>query len=158
MNSKRRKIIISGILVLAVMAVIFYMSAENGEDSSGTSEKVIRFLLKIFVSGFGDLSKTEQLLMIDRVSGVIRECAHFAEFAGLGLALELHMHCLNKKWMPALITGILYALSDEIHQLFVPERAFQILDLCLDSAGVICGALIMLGIIKLCSKRIKQTT
>jgi VanZ family protein len=33
----------------------------------------------------------------------------------------------------------LYALSDEIHQTFVPGRAFEIRDLVLDGAGIVMG-------------------
>jgi VanZ family protein len=44
----------------------------------------------------------------------------------------------------AVILGLsaLYALSDETHQLFVPGRAFQLLDLALDVTGAVIGLLL----------------
>lgn len=36
----------------------------------------------------------------------------------------------------------LYSLSDEIHQLFVPGRSFQLMDLGLDLLGGIIGLII----------------
>lgn len=39
----------------------------------------------------------------------------------------------------ALVLTILYALSDEIHQFFVPGRAFQFADLILDAFGGLLG-------------------
>ena len=42
----------------------------------------------------------------------------------------------------AIDLAILYAISDEIHQLFVPGRAFAFADILTDSAGIIFAALI----------------
>jgi VanZ family protein len=43
-----------------------------------------------------------------------------------------------------LVLGIseLYALSDEIHQLFVPGRTFQLMDLALDLLGGVIGLMV----------------
>jgi VanZ family protein len=35
-----------------------------------------------------------------------------------------------------------YAVSDELHQLFVPERAFQLQDLLVDGGGILVGILL----------------
>ncbi len=35
--------------------------------------------------------------------------------------------------------SLLYALSDEIHQIYVPGRAFQVADLLLDLTGILIG-------------------
>ena len=40
----------------------------------------------------------------------------------------------------------LYALSDEIHQLFVPGRSFQLLDLALDIGGGLIGLMVFASI------------
>ena len=46
----------------------------------------------------------------------------------------------NKRFLLfAIIFSLLYALSDETHQLFVPGRAFQLLDLSLDLSGSLLG-------------------
>ena len=42
----------------------------------------------------------------------------------------------------AIIIAILYAISDEIHQIFVPSRAFAISDILTDSAGILFASLL----------------
>lgn len=50
---------------------------------------------------------------------------------------------LLKAWAVTWILGTLYAVTDEFHQLFVPGRVGAVMDVCIDSAGVAAGALIM---------------
>lgn len=51
---------------------------------------------------------------------------------------------------------ILYAASDELHQLFVPGRAGLITDVCIDSAGALLGILLFLAALHLTSRRAKR--
>jgi VanZ family protein len=46
----------------------------------------------------------------------------------------------DRRWAIAL--GIAYALSDEIHQSFVPGREGAPLDFAIDSVGVVFGAVL----------------
>ena len=48
----------------------------------------------------------------------------------------------KNKTVNSTIIGILYAITDEIHQLFVPGRSGRILDIGIDSLGVITGIFI----------------
>jgi len=49
----------------------------------------------------------------------------------------------NKKLIPlTIILAIIYAISDEVHQLFVPGRAFAFADILTDSAGILFAVLI----------------
>jgi VanZ family protein len=67
----------------------------------------------------------------------LRKVAHAAEFAVLGLLL---MRAAGDTRL-ALVGGILYALSDELHQHFVPGRLGSPLDVLIDSVGVLVGVL-----------------
>ena len=69
---------------------------------------------------------------------VLRKLAHTAEFAVLGALL---MRAVRQE-LPALALGISYAVSDEIHQRFVPGRVGSPLDVVIDSAGVAVGVLL----------------
>ncbi len=66
---------------------------------------------------------------------VLRKIAHAAEFAILGLLLA---RAVGRARL-AVVLGILYAVSDEVHQSFVPGRQGSALDVALDAAGVALG-------------------
>jgi VanZ family protein len=66
---------------------------------------------------------------------LLRELAHAAEYAVLGLLL------LRATRQPrfALGFGILYAITDEVHQHFVEGRVGSPLDVLVDAVGVAIG-------------------
>ena len=53
----------------------------------------------------------------------------------------------------AAVTGFLYAVSDELHQSFVGGRSPGLLDVGIDSAGVLFGILVMALLLYLCRGR-----
>jgi len=69
---------------------------------------------------------------------------HFYAFLFLSAFLLISLtKGKNKKLIfLSIILAIIYAVSDEIHQLFVPNRAFAILDILTDSAGILFAVLI----------------
>jgi VanZ family protein len=70
---------------------------------------------------------------------VLRKTAHAAEFAVLGLLLA---RALGRE-LPTLLLGIAYAVTDEVHQAFVPGRQGSVWDVLLDSIGVALGILLL---------------
>ena len=71
---------------------------------------------------------------------IIRSGAHFCLY---GLGYFLFFRALNKNFILALILTIGYALSDEIHQSFVPTRTFQLQDLAVDFSGGFLGMILL---------------
>ena len=69
---------------------------------------------------------------------VLRKLAHAAEYAVLGALL---VRASGKAW-PAVALGTLYAISDELHQSFVPGRVGSPLDVALDAIGVLVGVVL----------------
>ncbi len=69
---------------------------------------------------------------------VLRKLAHAAEFAVLG---GLLLRALRDE-RAALAAGIAYAISDELHQHFVPGRVGSPFDVAIDSVGVAIGVLL----------------
>jgi VanZ family protein len=69
---------------------------------------------------------------------VLRKLAHAAEYAVLGFLL---VRALGRE-RPALALGIAYAISDEVHQHFVPGRLGSSLDVLIDAIGVAIGVLL----------------
>ena len=47
------------------------------------------------------------------------------------------------------ILGIIYAITDEIHQLFIPGRSGEFKDVCIDAIGVWIGICFLLLVVKI---------
>ncbi len=69
---------------------------------------------------------------------MLRKLAHAAEFALLGALL---LRALGDA-RSALAAGVAYAISDEVHQHFVPGRLGSPLDVAIDSVGVLLGVVL----------------
>lgn len=69
---------------------------------------------------------------------------HFLEFAGLGLMVFLNRDSWGGRPLPLMILLVLaYALTDEVHQSFVPGRDCSAADLAADAAGGIVSLLLL---------------
>ena len=69
---------------------------------------------------------------------VLRKLGHAAEFAVLGALL---VRAVGSTWL-ALVVGIAYAISDEVHQSFVEGRVGSAIDVAIDAVGVAFGVLL----------------
>lgn len=131
------------ILTLSLMAFIFYMSSQNGAESSDFSATVVKFFAKIFVSDFELLSIEEQATIISSFQFIVRKGAHFSIYAILGGLSYLSVVTYNRIpfKLRSVISGcicLVYSISDEFHQSFVPGRSGEIRDVCID----LCGSLL----------------
>ena len=127
-KTRKTYVAISWILVAICMIIIFYLSAQNGEESSDLSGSFVATIL--------------QYLNITVDENVLRTFAHMLEFMGLSVLLFNATYATWEKKITPIIafTGtVLYAITDEIHQIFVPERAFQVSDILVDSTGALIG-------------------
>lgn len=147
---KRKNMIIRTItimLTIIVFIVIFKFSSEDSGESTGTSDFVIDTIINInpFTRNLDDVKKEE---IKENIKMPIRKLAHFSIYTVLGITTMLHMFTYaiskSKKIGNSLAIGMLYAISDEIHQLFVPGRSGQITDVCIDTIGVLFGISIVL--------------
>ena len=146
--------IIKALLWCAValwMAVIFSFSAQNAEASSERSDSVVETVIKYFDRNFDSLTAAEQAARCERLSFAVRKAAHFSAFAVLGVltASAVSRHTVSLKLTAVLSEAVcvLYAVSDEIHQYFVPGRACRLFDIGVDSAGCTPFILITLAVI-----------
>lgn len=126
-----KKIIIKITLVILWMIVIFCFSNQVSDDSTKLSNGVIRnTICKISK----DCDKT-----IEKTFKPVRKCAHFCVYLILGL---LVMNCfkIKKKYIIySVFICLLYSISDEIHQIFVPGRSGELLDVFIDTFGSFIG-------------------
>ena len=124
-------------LVILWMILIFIMSSYNGDNSSNQSNFIVDIISNIF-----------NINNIEILSLIIRKLAHFTEYFILGLLVYNMIHNLNKNKYLSIIICILYAISDEIHQIFVPGRNCHIIDILIDSIGSITGIYLLYLIYK----------
>ena len=119
------------------MGFIFCMSLNNAEESKALSDSLAQRLINF--------------LGINIPKVILRKGAHFVEFAGLGLCLCNALYAsFGHRLTPvfALVGTVIYAISDEVHQIFSEGRACRITDVLIDSAGALLGIIIVFIIIK----------
>ncbi len=143
MKRKTAVIILSWAAVAVCMGIIFYLSAQNGSESSGTSGWLLDFL---------NLPISEAFL---------RNAAHFLEFTGLAVLVfnALYHTCGYKRPFLSFVIASAYAATDEFHQLFVEGRACTLSDWLTDSLGAASGIIVLSVLIYIFSyiKRGKTT-
>ena len=80
----------------------------------------------------------------------VRKCAHASEYAVLGILILGTAYSFSedsgKRKIHTVVLVCWYGICrqrDEFHQLFVPGRSCQFRDVCIDSAGVLTGLIII---------------
>ncbi len=140
-------------LILAVfwMGVIFTFSAQSASESREMSGGIVRLVQNVFYSEWESVPEAEYESHMHALSYFIRKAAHFFEFLILGFLVAGFFFTFRKStlftFLAPLLFGIVYAVSDEIHQLFSEARAMQFFDVLIDSSGVFFGVLIAVGIL-----------
>ena len=151
---EKHSIVLSLLLVIAVMVMIFCFSAQTGEESGAMSGRLTTWVLNLIIPDFENFSPERQAAIRSTVGLLVRKLAHFSEYALLGFSLMLHITQVQKKitvrlpWLWAWGIGTLYAATDEFHQGFVAGRGPSVVDVMIDSSGVIAGVLLMIWILK----------
>ena len=133
------------LITILWMCLIFACSARNGNQSAAQSQSIGRLFGTIVFSDFKEWERDAQEEFAERWDYPIRKLAHFTEYAILGILLAgtflLWDLSVKEAISLGVAIGIAYAISDEIHQYFVPGRACQLMDMIIDSGGVIIGGL-----------------
>lgn len=144
-------------LTLAWMGVIFYFSSQPAVQSAGLSGGILKKIQELVAA----VPVMGEAFLEGFTEHILRKGAHMTEYAVLGVLLMLCMcqylpERKRKFRLPlALITGILYAGSDEFHQTFVPGRSGELKDVMLDSVGVLAGA-VLISVILACIRVKKE--
>ncbi len=142
------------IILLGTFLIIFGFSSQDAEESGGLSSNIAKLLLKQVYHD--DIEDKEEIL--ERTEKVIRKIAHFSIYTLVGFLLMSFVSTYqlkeNKRIIISLSVGVLYAASDEIHQLFIPGRSGQITDVILDSMGVLLGILVVLTVLEIYQKQV----
>ena len=89
--------------------------------------------------------------IVERSQPIIRKGAHLSIYTLVGILImsfistyKLH---LKYKFSLSILVGLIYAISDEIHQSFTPGRTASPIDVGIDTFGVFLGIIMVLIII-----------
>ena len=148
----------SFLIMVALMFGIFALSDQDALESGNLSNGLTHKLFCIFYPHFNEMNFVEQEAITHSFAHLVRKTAHFSLYFLLGGAAFLTYISYRKMplWLRACLpvfTGVLYAISDEIHQIFVSGRSGEALDVLIDSAGVVLACFIGLAAYQLVVKR-----
>lgn len=152
--SKKRKtgIAFSWLLVVICMGIIFYLSHQPSDASSELSLSVMGFFGKFFTEFIENIGHEN-----------FRSIAHWLEYCGLAALLYNAFLQTSDRPRPLIsfAVAVIYCISDEIHQIFIPGRAFQISDMLVDAfgaaAGLIVCQLLYIIVIKITERKKRKT-
>lgn len=138
-----KKRIILLLCIFAWMGVIFFMSAQNADESQELSDGIVEEIVEVVSKIITHKPITAQKR--DFYSFLVRKAAHMTEYAILAFLCA----CLATDFSWAYWKGMvsawgfatLYAMTDEFHQLFSDGRAGQMRDVLIDSSGALIGLL-----------------
>ena len=136
--------IISIIFVLAWMVTVFMLSHQIAEDSSKTSSNFITVIIKLFNK---DIEQEQLETIMLKVETIVRKLAHFVLYTLGGMLITIMFinfkEYITKTKIASFLLGATYAITDEIHQLFIPGRSGEIRDVLIDSTGILLGVFII---------------
>ncbi len=168
----RKRFYLYLVLTIMTMGMIFIFSSQDADQSSQVSGSVLDWII----------THTQTFLpggVMSFLMHYIRKVAHFMVYFMLGIFAFLGvrewirstekpipkepspkergsmLRRIQSIGIPWLI-AVIYAITDEFHQSFVPGRACQFRDVCIDSAGAACGIMIIWLILHLLKKDNKQ--
>jgi VanZ family protein len=144
------------LIVVIWMLLIFNLSSQPAQNSDklsiGVTEKVVETVENV-------TPKTE--LNLDSLNHIVRKNAHFFIYLALAIwvqiALSKNRIIGYKRLLLVIGICVLYASSDEYHQLFVAGRGAQVKDVFIDSAGAIVGIVVYRIVNRFLSKKKRKT-
>lgn len=143
------KQIVSWILVFIWVCVIFGFSTQDGSTSGGLSGKIVEIILNIF-----NIEYSENIF--STLQFVVRKLAHATEYCILGIlvfnAFYNTFDNIKRITIISFIFCVAYSATDEVHQLFIPDRVGSIKDCIIDSTGALIGILICISFLCIINK------
>lgn len=140
---------IFAVLVIGIMATVFFFSSQSGGESNHLSQGVLEHILGFFQIHVDPMK-------LDQYNLVLRKIAHFSLYflLGAGAMGFLLTTPLKKKYcfMLSLVFCVFFAATDEYHQFLLGTRNGNVMDVLLDSMGAMVGV----GVIAILGKRKKS--
>ena len=155
MTKKNSKIkYLAALPAVIIMLLIFIFSSREAEESTIQSMKVSYCIagMEGFLLGL-NLTEEQMIAVAMAIEWIVRKAAHITEYAILAAAVLFALYFwTNRKrvlYFSTVVFCVFYAVTDEIHQLFVKGRSGKASDVLIDAVGV----LIATGLIYLLKER-----
>ena len=141
------------ILIIIWMITVFRFSNQGGTESSSTSAKVTKVIVDVVVN---DKKEENKVQFANKIEKVVRKFAHYTIYTIGGVLIMNYAYTTDKtkkqQIFGSLLFGVFYAVTDEVHQYFVPGRSARVFDVGIDTLGVITGIIIFTIIISIINK------
>ena len=155
----RVKKIVLAILLILWMITVFWFSNQGADDSSDTSGNTIRAIINLIPS-IRQMESAEKEKIVSDLQPYARKLAHYTMYTIGGIIAFLNVKEYftddEKRIAISIIIGSTYSITDEFHQMFVDGRAGEFKDIVIDTLGVCLGIAIMLIIVKIKERRLKN--
>lgn len=140
------------VLIMIWMITVFCFSGQQGSESGDTSRRFTVAIIRILTGKSLELDDP----FIEGVQLVIRKLAHFTVYAIGGFLIMNYAYTTDKtmkqKVLYSIALGGCYAITDELHQFFVPGRNGNFIDVGIDTLGVITGVFVYWALRKVIEK------
>ncbi|MGN0505413.1 MAG: VanZ family protein [Lachnospiraceae bacterium] len=144
--------ILSFVPAILLLCLIFGFSAQTGEESGSLSYRISLEIVRTadLLLPF-QLSEAETFTCADSIHLLVRKAAHMTEYFLLALFIYLPVYAnlsfrritLRDRLLLTLAVTVTCAALDEFHQTFVSGRAGTILDVGIDSIGIVIACTIL---------------
>lgn len=130
-----RRLVVKYLLVILWMTGIFFMSNEVANTSSARSAEIVQTIQSIGINA------PEGLLTF-----LVRKAAHITAYFILGILfyalLREYRISTKRTILLSILFAMLYAGTDELHQVFVSGRSGEFRDILIDTIGATIGIVI----------------
>lgn len=146
------------LLIVINLGFIWFNSSQTADESNKRSKSIAHSIAPYAVSEYKDMPKSDKSTAESKLNNRLRTFAHAAEFVPLGILLFLLITAVfdfknsNRAAVIlccvvcVMLLAFLFALGDEIHQLFVDKRAFEWSDIRNDCIGSASGLAVCLAV------------
>ena len=154
MNENKKKIkYVKCIIAIICCIIIFSFSAVPATASTKQSKGLTYNVIKLLNGN--KLSEKELIKLTKKVNPLVRKIAHFSIYMILAIFTYMFIQELNiksksekerlrKNIIYTCIFCIIYAIFDEIHQIYVPGRTGKAIDVIIDTLGSCMGITLLL--------------
>ena len=134
------------VMLLGIFYIIFGFSGQEGEKSGSISRQITEAITKN-INQIQNKTEEQKEIALKKIEHVIRKLAHFSLYTVVGILMMSLMSTYSikqmKRYGASLGVGIIYAISDEIHQSFIPDRTPAVGDVFIDTCGVVFGIILV---------------